>query len=49
MNIDQIASEALRLDPKDRALLVETIWESLEDSYAVGLEQPGINYESSYR
>ncbi len=38
MNIDQIASEALRLDPKDRALLAETIWESLEDSYAVGLD-----------
>ncbi len=38
MNIDQIASEALRLDPKDRALLAETIWESLEDPYAVGLD-----------
>ena len=36
MNIEQIASEALRLDPKDRALLAETIWESLEDSYVVG-------------
>ena len=33
MNIDQIASEALRLDPKERALLAETIWESLEDPY----------------
>jgi len=30
MNIDQLASEALRLDPKDRAVLAETIWESLE-------------------
>ncbi len=31
MNIDQIANEALQLDPKDRALLAETLWESLED------------------
>ena len=38
MNIDQIASEALRLEPKDRALLAETIWESLEDPYAVGID-----------
>jgi putative addiction module component (TIGR02574 family) len=38
MNIDQIASEALQLDPKDRALLAETIWESLEDPYAVASE-----------
>lgn len=35
MNIDQIASEALQLDPRDRALLAETIWESLEDPHAV--------------
>lgn len=33
MNIEQIASEALQLDPKDRAQLAETIWESLEDPY----------------
>jgi putative addiction module component (TIGR02574 family) len=33
MNIDQLASEALRLNPKDRATLAETIWESLEDPY----------------
>ena len=38
MNIDEMASEVLRLDPKDRALLAETIWESLEDPYAVGLD-----------
>jgi len=25
----------LQLDPKDRALLAETIWESLEDPYVV--------------
>ena len=33
MNIDQIASEALQLDSKERAILAETIWESLEDPY----------------
>ena len=30
MSIDQIASEILRLNPRDRAILAETIWESLE-------------------
>ncbi len=33
MNIEQIASEALQLDTKDRVILAETIWESLEDPY----------------
>jgi hypothetical protein len=33
MNIDQIASEALRLSTQDRAILAEKIWESLEDPY----------------
>lgn len=33
MNIDQITSEALRLSSQDRAILAETIWESLEDPY----------------
>jgi putative addiction module component (TIGR02574 family) len=33
MNIDQIASEALRLSSQERATLAETIWESLEDPY----------------
>ncbi|MCH7612991.1 MAG: addiction module protein [Candidatus Marinimicrobia bacterium] len=33
MSIDQIASEALRLSPHDRAILAEAIWESLEDPY----------------
>lgn len=33
MNIDQIASAALRLSSQDRAILAETIWESLEDPY----------------
>ncbi len=38
MSIDQIASEALRLNPRDRAILAETIWESLEDPYLVPCE-----------
>ncbi len=33
MSIEQIAREALRLSPSDRAMLAETIWESLEDPY----------------
>jgi len=33
MNINKIASEALRLNPHDRAILAETMWESLEDPY----------------
>ena len=35
MNIDQIAREALRLSSQDRAILAETIWESLEDPYTI--------------
>jgi putative addiction module component (TIGR02574 family) len=35
MNRDQIASEALQLDPRDRALLAEAIWESLGDPHAL--------------
>jgi hypothetical protein len=34
-DIDRLASEALKLDPKSRAILAETIWESLEDPYLV--------------
>jgi putative addiction module component (TIGR02574 family) len=33
MSIDQIASEALRLPAKNRAMLAETLWESLSDPY----------------
>ncbi len=33
MSIDQIAREALRLSPRDRAILAEAIWESLEEPY----------------
>jgi putative addiction module component (TIGR02574 family) len=31
MSVDQIASEALRLPAKERALLAESLWESLAD------------------
>jgi putative addiction module component (TIGR02574 family) len=34
MTIDQIASEALRFPPRDRALLAGLLWESLEDPSA---------------
>ena len=33
MSIDQIASAALRLPVSQRALLAESLWESLEDSF----------------
>ena len=31
MRIDQIAAEALRLPPRERALLAESLWESLSN------------------
>lgn len=37
MSIEQIASEALRLSPAQRAQLAESLWESLEDPF----EAPG--------
>jgi hypothetical protein len=33
MSLDQIAAEALRLAPKDRAMLAESLWESLTDPF----------------
>ena len=39
MSIDQIASEALRLPAKDRAMLAESLWESLADPYKVPAEK----------
>ncbi len=33
MTIDQIASEALKLAHHERAIIAETIWESLEDPF----------------
>jgi putative addiction module component (TIGR02574 family) len=38
MSIDQIAAEALRLPAKERALLAESLWESLEDPYEARTE-----------
>ena len=35
MSIDQIAAEALRLPPQERAMLAESLWESLTDPYKV--------------
>ncbi len=35
MSIDQIAAEALRLPPQQRALLAESLWESLGDRHEV--------------
>jgi hypothetical protein len=35
MSIDQIAAEALRLPPKERAMLAESLWESLVDPFEV--------------
>ena len=35
MSIDQIASEALRLPPRERAILAESLWESLDDPFKI--------------
>lgn len=35
MSIDRIANEVLQLSPQDRAILAETLWESLEDPYVL--------------
>jgi hypothetical protein len=33
MSIDQITAEALRLSPQQRAMLAESLWESLSDPF----------------
>jgi hypothetical protein len=38
MNIDQIAVAALQLPPKQRALLAESLWNSLADPYTYPIE-----------
>ena len=38
MSIDQIVVEALRLPAKDRALLAESLWESLVDPFKIPAE-----------
>jgi len=35
MSIEQIAAEALRLPPKERAMLAESLWESLADPFKI--------------
>ena len=35
MSIDQIAAEALRLPPQQRAILAESLWESLTDPFKI--------------
>jgi hypothetical protein len=44
MSTDQIAAEALRLPAKERALLSESLWESLEDPNApnAGLDEAAL-------
>jgi len=35
MSIDQLAAEALRLPPQERAILAESLWESLADPFEI--------------
>ena len=42
MSIDQIASEALRLSPRERARLAGSLWESLEDPFAASGEMDDV-------
>ena len=39
MSIDQIAPEALRLPPRERALLAASLWESVEDPYVLAADR----------
>ena len=39
MSIDQIAPEALRLSAKDRATLVASLWERIEDPYQLAADR----------
>lgn len=38
MSFDQIAQEALKLPPEQRALLASSLWESLEDPYDLAVD-----------
>jgi hypothetical protein len=38
MSIDQIAAEALRLPARQRAMLAESLWESLGDPFESSME-----------
>ncbi len=35
MNVEELAPEALRLPPRERAMLAASLWESLEDPYGM--------------
>ena len=39
MSIDEIAPEALRLPARERALLAASLWESVEDPYALAADR----------
>ena len=39
MSIDLIATEAFRLPARERALLAATLWESVEDPYALAADR----------
>ncbi len=38
MSIDQIAPEALKLPPRERALLAASLWESIEDPFELPVD-----------
>lgn len=38
MSIDQIAPEALKLPPRERALLAASLWESIEDPFELAVK-----------
>jgi len=42
MGSDRIASEALRLSPRERALLAGSLWQSLEDPFAAPAEMADV-------
>ena len=39
MSIDQIAPQALRLPSRERALLAASLWESVEEPYALAVDR----------
>jgi len=43
MSIDQIAAEALRLSPRQRALLAESLWESLSDPHELRVTEDEVS------
>jgi len=38
MRIEEIAPEALRLPPRERALLAASLWESIEDPFELAVD-----------